>query len=121
MDKHLRALVEAPLADPLKINLPEGKRALTRGPKVQTEKAPGDLTLSEVRERKRKELEDKQSALLDYYATTDKDAATVAKHVGLTVLVDTGRTDEDEKPIYERVFDVARAQAELDWRRKARG
>lgn len=121
MDKHLKALADAPLADPLKINLPEGKRPNPRGPRIQTERAPGDLSPTELKERKQKELQQKQSDLLDYYATTDKDAETVARHVGLYFTEEVGADEETDKPILERRLDIKRAGEELAWRRKARG
>lgn len=71
MDEYLRKLANAPLADPLKIHLPEGKRPATRAPKQIHQPREGDLTAAQIRERKAKEHTAKLSALFDYYATTD--------------------------------------------------
>lgn len=123
MDDYLRKLAEAPLANPLKINadLPNlnGGRPFPapREKRVNNGGRDGHLTNAEVRAMKEKAQAEKLETLFAYYATTDKDAATVAQHMGLYKKVQTGADEETGKPTYERVLDVERAAEQLKWRR----
>ena len=83
MDPKLKALADAPLANPLAINLPEGRRPAPRDVDPAREHRPGDLTKAQLAERKRDEEYKKLSALFDYYSTTDIPAERVAQHVGI--------------------------------------
>ena len=116
MSDDLRALIDAPLANPAKINLPAGRRSAPRVKMERPPPRPGDLTPAQVRERKAKALSAKQELLLDYYATTEIPASRIADHVGLFHQVQTG-TDKQGKPIYTREPDVKRVEAALKWRR----
>lgn len=119
MNPEIKKLVEAPLADPLKINIPGGRDALPprpRQPKEQRYPAPGDLTPKQVRERKALDEQAKREKLYDYYATTDLPAERVAEHVGVYRLEEDG-TDDAGKVKYKRVLDVAKVEAALAWRR----
>lgn len=119
IDKEMRALIDAPLADPLKINLPKGRRPLPRGTKDRSDSIPcAKLSSQQLKDRKIKAEADKLNKLLDYYATTDLPAAKVAEHLGLYRQHQTG-VDDKGKPTFERVLDVARAEQQLAWRRKA--
>lgn len=76
-----RQLAQAPLAVTAGINLPLGKRPAPRGPKVEKQMMPGDLTPTEVRMRKEKLAQQKVEQLLDYFATTGRTAQEVAAHL----------------------------------------
>lgn len=119
MDPKLKALVDAPLANPLAINIPGGRDALPPKPrevKPAEQHRPGDLTKAQLAERKRDEEYQKLSTLFDYYSTTNIPAERVAQHVGVYRMVEIG--SEDGKPVYERQLDVERVRQELDFRRK---
>jgi hypothetical protein len=116
MDPKLKALADAPLANPLAINLPEGRRSQPREVAPAQEHRPGDLTKTQLAERKRDEEYAKLSKLFDYYATTDIPVERVAAHVGVYRMVEVG--SEDGKPVYERQLDIERVRQELDFRRK---
>ena len=116
MDPKLKALADAPLANPLAINLPEGRRPATRTVEPAREHRPGDLTKAQIAERKRNAEYARLSTLFDYYSTTEVPAERVAEHMGLYRMVEIGA--EDGKPVYERQLDVERARQELDFRRK---
>lgn len=125
MDPKLQALIDAPLANPLRLNIPGGKENLPPRPRASKEqslspaerKARGILTAKEARERKAADDAKRLGKLFDYYAGTDIPAATVAAHMGLFKTVETGEVVEG-KPVTERVLDVERAAAQLAWRRK---
>lgn len=87
MDKQMQALIDAPLADPLKLYLPLGKRSGVRGQRLQhvDNIAAEKLTGKQVQERKVDAYSAKICQLLDYYATTDIPVERVAEHVGLDV------------------------------------
>lgn len=125
MDKYLQSLVAAPLANPLKINgdpanLNGGKPyPAPRARKPPTTPHPNDLTRKQLRERKEKEHNAKLEMLYAYYATTDKDAATVAQHMGVFRLDQTVVDKETGKPIHTKTLDVERVEAQLKWRREA--
>lgn len=125
MDPKLKALVDAPLADPLRLNIPGGRDALPPKPRERREhlspaekKERGYLTGKELAQRKHDEAYAKLSTLFDYYSTTDIPVERVAQHVGVYRMVEIG-TDEDGKPKYERQLDVERVRQELDFRRKS--
>ena len=117
MEYPLKALIDAPLANPARINLPMGRRPAPRSSPQPHERRPGDLTPKQVRERKAKATTDRQEKLLDYYATVDVPVERVAEHVGLYRQEQTGR-DDSGNPIFSRVLDVERAKAALDRRRR---
>jgi predicted Rossmann fold nucleotide-binding protein DprA/Smf involved in DNA uptake len=83
----LQALIDAPLADPTRINLPEGRRPLRRGPKpTYAGDMGGDpLTSKQVRARKAKAEEMKLVAMLDHYGKTSVPFERIAKHLKLTL------------------------------------
>jgi hypothetical protein len=123
MDPKLKALVDAPLADPLRLNIPGGRDALPPKPREKREhlsptekKERGYLTGKQLAQRKHDEAYKKLSTLFDYYSTTDIPAERVAEHCGVYRLVEVG--SEDGKPVYERQLDVERVRQELDFRRK---
>ena len=121
MDEYLRKLATGPLADPLKLNLPQGKLPAKRAPKEQREPMPGDLTTRQVRERHKRQAEAKLASLFDYYAGTDLTPEAVARHMGLYIKQQCGVDEETGKPIYESILDVGRAAEQLKWRRDKRG
>jgi hypothetical protein len=116
MDPKLKALVDAPLANPLAINLPEGRKPAPREVAPAQEHRPGDLTKAQLAEKRKRAADEKLSALFDYYATTDIPVERVAQHVGVYKMVEVG--SEDGKPVYERQLDIERVRQELDFRRK---
>lgn len=87
MDDTMKALVNAPLADPLKIYLPMGRRPGARGgkPVYEGEFAPEKLTSKQVRERRENAQGDKVASLLDYYGTTNVPCERIAEHLRLDV------------------------------------
>lgn len=111
MQEEMRALIEAPLANATKTNLPKGRKAIAR---ERTDPALAKL----ARERREASLSAKQEQLLDYYATTAVPAERVAEHVGFFNRVQTG-TSKTGRPIFTRVPDVGRVEAALKWRRDA--
>jgi len=86
MDEMMKKLVDAPLADALKLHLPAGKRAGPKNRKPQADKtfAP-PITHKQVRERKEAAMSAKTIAVLDYYATTTVPVDRVASHCGISV------------------------------------
>lgn len=119
IDKKMQALIDAPLADPWKIHLPEGRRPLPRGSRdggdsIECPKLSG----KELSDRKTKATSEKLGKLFDYYAATDLDAKRVAEHMGLYRQVQIG-VDDKGKPTFERSLNVEEAEAQLAWRRKA--
>jgi hypothetical protein len=125
MDPKLQALIDAPLANPLRLNIPGGKESLPPKPRAKKEpslspaekRARGILTTKELAERKALEAQAKLTQLYDYYATTDIPAERVAEHMGVYHQVQVGTTD-DHKPIYERQLNIGLVRAELERRRK---
>lgn len=85
MNSELRALVDAPLADPLKINLPLGRRPVKRSTQPARAKEAGELTKDQLRERREKAASDARHSILRYYSTTSIPFERVAAHVGLEV------------------------------------
>lgn len=120
IDPQMKALIDAPLADACKINLPAGKRSARRAQKIDYGDDIGcpKLSRKEIAARNAKAADNKLSSLFDYYATTDLSARRVAEHLGLYRKEQTG-TDEAGKPVFSRVLDVKRAEGELAWRRKS--
>lgn len=121
IDKKMRALIGAPLADPCKIYLPEGRRVLPRGPRSSEEACTDGglrITKAQAADRKAKIAADKLNKLFDYYAGTNLSPEKVAEHLGLYRQQENG-VDEKGKPIFVRILDVARAEVQLAWRRKA--
>lgn len=120
MNQEMKALIDAPLANACKVNLPAGKRSIPRGQKDQGD---GDLgcpkvSAKELRERKRKAGDAKLNALFDYYAATSLTAQKVAEHMGLYRQEQIGTDEQSGKPIFTRVLDVKRVDDQLSWRRK---
>lgn len=120
MTHPLQSLIDAPLADATKTNVPGGKRPASRGSKAGHGDEIGFPKVSgkELRERKAKAAEEKLNKLFDYYATTDMSAARVAEHMGLYRQQQNG-TDDKGRPTFERVLDVKQAAEQLAWRRKS--
>jgi hypothetical protein len=116
----LQSLIDAPLANATKINLPGGKSPAPRPKKSDATDDIGGpkLTMKQVRERKDRAAAERLSKLFDYYATTDLTAEKIAEHLGLYRNTQTG-TDKDGKPIISRVLDVERAEQQIAWRRKS--
>lgn len=114
----LQSLIDAPLADPIKIFSPGGKRPAPRSPKIEYADDIGvpKLTSKQVRERKDKAAAQKLDALLTYYAGTDLPAEKIAEHLGLYRQEQTG-VDDKGKPTFARVLDVKRVEREMAWRR----
>lgn len=115
MDPKLQALIDAPLANALRLNIPGGKEALPPRPRGQREQSLSPAE-RKARERKAADAAKKLDSLFDYYAGTDIPPAKVAEHMGLYKIVETGEVVEG-KPVTERVLDVERAAAQLAWRR----
>jgi hypothetical protein len=122
MTKHpLQSLIDAPLANATKINLPEGRRPATRAPKPEYVDEIGvpKLTGKQVREHKEKGRSAKLEALYDYYAGTDLPVERITEHLGLYRNEQSG-VDENGKPIMVRVLDTKLVGQQIEWRRKAR-
>jgi hypothetical protein len=117
IDSKMQALIDAPLADPAKIYLPEDRRPAKRGPRTQCDDigAP-KLTGKQIAERKRKAASAKLATLFDYYAPTGLSAARVAEYMGLYRQQQDGTNDKG-KPIFIRVLDVETVEAQLAWPR----
>jgi hypothetical protein len=119
MDERMKALIDAPLADPAKIHLPDGKRVIRRGPRYQEHDSIGAPKVSreELTRRKEKAAAEKLDKLFDYYAASNLTAEKVAERMGLYRQEQNG-VDEAGKPVFVRVLDVKRADEQLSWRRK---
>jgi hypothetical protein len=115
----MQALIDAPLADATKVNLPAGRRSAPRAKKAEYADEIGcpKLKTSEVRARKQKAEDEKLGKLFDYYAGTDLTAEKIAEHMGLYRNDETG-VDDKGKPTFTRVLDVRRAQEQIEWRRR---
>ena len=86
-DIDLKALADAPLADPLAINIPLGRRTAKRGPRHQYYDgidAPR-ATRKELEDRRTESYSKKLCAVLDYYAGTTVPIERIAEHTNLTV------------------------------------
>lgn len=87
MNRELQKLVDAPLADPLKLYLPQGTRSAKKAPKVEyydTVAAPR-ISRAKLAERRVDEYSTKLTAVLDYYGTTSVPFDRIAEHTKLTV------------------------------------
>lgn len=120
MDDYLRQLIDAPLANATRINLPAGKRAPVRAVKAEETDDIGcqKLTPKQVRERKGKATSAKLETLFDYYAGTNLSDAKIAEHMGLYRNEQNG-VDKVGKPIMVRVLDVKLVEQQMAFRRKA--
>lgn len=119
--KHpLQALIDAPLANACKLNLPAGRAPAPRAKKADYGDDIGcpKVGARELRERKKKAEQQKLDALFDYYAATELSAKRVAEHMGLYRQEQVG-VDDNGKALFKRVPDIERAHAQLSWRRKA--
>lgn len=114
----LQSLIDAPLADPIKIYSPGGKRPTPRSPKPEYADDIGcpKLTSKQVRERKDRAANDRLEALLDYYAGTDLPCDKIAAHLNLYTQEQIG-VDDKGKPVFARILDVRRVEREMAWRR----
>src|SRR6187402_937676 len=83
----MQKLVDAPLADPLKLYLPKGTRSAKRAPKAEYYDSVGAARLSrkELDKRKDDAATAKLVSVLDYYATTTVPFERIAGHTKLTV------------------------------------
>jgi hypothetical protein len=120
MTHALQSLIDAPLANACKVNLPAGKRSAPRAKPHDLSDDIGcpKLSTKELREIKKRNEAAKLASLFDYYATTELTGDRVAEHMGLYRQERTGE-DKEGKPIFSRVLDVERADQQLAWRRKA--
>lgn len=87
MDKQMRTLVDAPLADPLKLNVIGERRVIKRGPRAKYYDgvdAPR-ITRKELDERRQEQFSKKLCAVLDYYAGSQVPIERVAEHTGLSI------------------------------------
>lgn len=86
-DIDLLALANAPLADPLNLNVPLGRRVAKRGPRhayydgIDAPRA----TRTELEKRAANDRNSKLASVLDYYATTTIPIERVAEHTGITI------------------------------------
>jgi hypothetical protein len=110
----MKSLIDAPLANASKLNLPQGRQS-ARGRRV----ARDPVADAEVRARKAAALNAKVSTLLDYYASADTPAERVAEHVGYFRKEQSG-VNKRGKAVFINVPDVERAERELAWRREQR-
>lgn len=118
MDKRMQALIDAPLADPNKIYLPDGKRRAPRSPRADCGDMPPKITGAQLAERKSTALSRKLDALYAYYAATDLSIERIAQHMGLYRQEQTGVDEKTGKPIFARVLDLKQVEANIAWRRK---
>lgn len=83
----LQSMIDAPLADPLNLNVPLGKRVMKRGPRAQYYDgidAPR-LKQSELQKRREDQFSAKLCAVLDYYAGSTVPIERIAEHTKLTI------------------------------------
>lgn len=87
MRPEMQKLVDAPLADPLKLYLPNGTRTAKRAPKVEYYETVGAtrLTRKELDKRKADAASAKLVSVLDYCATTQVPFDRIAEHTKLTI------------------------------------
>lgn len=84
----LKVLADAPLADPLGLNIPLGRRTMKRGPRAVYCDSVDDgqrLKPSELQKRKEEAFSAKLCAVLDYYAKSTVPIERVAEHTNLSV------------------------------------
>lgn len=87
MNREMQKLVDAPLADPLKLFLPKGTRTVKRAPKAEYYNgvdAP-KIARSEIERRKADAASAKLVSVLDCYATTSVPFERIAEHTKLTL------------------------------------
>lgn len=87
MNREMQKLVDAPLADPLKLYLPNGTRTAKRAPKAEyydSVVAP-KIARSVLEKRKVDAASTKLVSVLDYYATTSVPFDRIAEHTKMTV------------------------------------
>ncbi|MFC0302753.1 hypothetical protein ACFSTI_25010 [Rhizorhabdus histidinilytica] len=88
MDKFMQSLVDAPLANPLRLNLVEVEGApKKRSPSkrtLQMFQAPAPI-VKNAREYKERQFNAKIKTMLDYYATTKVPFNRIAEHMNLSV------------------------------------
>lgn len=83
----LQKLIDAPLADPLNLNVPLGKRVIKQGPRARYYDgidAPR-LKQSELQARREDAFSKKLCAVLDYYAGSAVPIERVAEHTRLSI------------------------------------
>lgn len=85
IDPNLKAMADGPLANPLRLNVPMGRRAAPRSAKAVYEGTIGDTPLTEGEAIKRREdsATAKMKAVLDYYATTTVPFDRIAEHTNI--------------------------------------
>ena len=87
MNREMQQLIDAPLANALGVNLPQGRRPAYRGGKAvyEGEFAPAPVSRKELRERQVDEHSAKLTSVLDYYATTAVPFGRIAEHTKLDI------------------------------------
>lgn len=87
MNRELQALVDAPLANALSINLPAGKRPAPKSakPVYEGDLATETLTSGQLRESREKAADAKLASVLDYFATTAVPFDRIADHTKLPI------------------------------------
>src|SRR2546423_948271 len=120
MDKKMQSLIDAPLADPNKVYLPEGKRRAPYSPraKYHGDEMPKGLSRSQLAERKQKARDEKLDKLYAYYAGTDLSIERIAEHMGIYRQEQTGVDEKTGKPVFVRKLDLKEVEANIAWRRK---
>ncbi len=86
IDKEMQSLIDAPLANPNKINLPKGRRSAPRAgnPEYEGDFLPDKLTRKELRDRQENSHSAKIMAVLDYYAASKVSFEDIARYTNLT-------------------------------------
>lgn len=122
IDRKMQALIDAPLADPVKINLPEGRQLAKRGSRIRDtgDETDGGLRLTRQQsiDRKEKAANEKLQTLFDYYAKTSHTPERIAELMGLYRHQQVG-IDDKGKATFVRVLDVERVRQQIEWRRRA--
>jgi hypothetical protein len=119
-DRTLQSLIDAPLADPLKLAIHGEPRKIKRGPRVRENDDIGapKLTRAQLDERKDKARWDKLDKLYAYYAGTDLSIERIAEHMGIYRQEQTGVDEKTGKPIFVRKLDLKDVEANIEWRRR---
>lgn len=88
MDKLMQSLVDAPLANALRLNIVEvegqPKKRTARKPTINMFQAPAPI-VKNGREYKERQAQAKVTALLDYYATTTVPFDRIAEHMRISI------------------------------------
>lgn len=114
MTNPLQHLIDAPLANASRTNLPHG-----RLPAKRDTRPANDPDARRQIEAQRKAAHNKKiEELYDYYATTDVPIERIAEHMGIRHTVQVGTT-KDEKPIFKKVPDVEKVRRNIEARRAA--